>query len=122
MYLFHSFGLSSRSYTTDRQSDVNGGSHTLEEQLSLQEDLSVSDRDDIGWDVGGHITSLGLNDWESSQGSTTVVVVHLSGTFQQTGVEVEDVSRVGFTSWGTTEQQRHLTISYGLQNTIKISQ
>lgn len=49
-----------------------------------------------------------------------MVVVHLSGTFQQTGVEVEDVSRVGFTSWGTTEQQRHLTISYGLFGQIVI--
>ena len=31
---------------------------TLVEQLGLQEDLSVSDGDDVGWDVGGHITSL----------------------------------------------------------------
>ena len=31
---------------------------TFVEQLCLQEDLSVSDGDDVGGNVGGHITSL----------------------------------------------------------------
>ena len=116
MYLFHSFGLSSRSYTTDRKTDINGGSHSLEEQLCLQEDLSICNGDDICWDVGRHITSLCLDDRQGSQRSTAIVIVHLSCTFQQTGVEVEDISWVGLTTWGTTKQQRHLTISYSLQH------
>ena len=57
-YLFHRLGLGCRSYTGDRETDVNGGSDTLVEQLGLQEDLAVSDGDHVGGDVSGHITSL----------------------------------------------------------------
>lgn len=56
--LLHSLGLSSRSYTADRETDVDGRSDTLEEQFTLQEDLSVSDGDNIGWNVSRYITSL----------------------------------------------------------------
>ena len=36
---------------------------TLVEELSLQEDLTVSDGDDIGGDVGGHVTGLNLENY-----------------------------------------------------------
>jgi len=58
---------------------------------------------------------LGLNDGEGSQGSTTESLVHLSSTFQQTGMKIEDVTRVGLTTWGTTQQQRHLSVGNGLE-------
>ena len=50
---------------------------TFVEELSLQEDLSVSDGDDIGWDVSRDVTSLGLNDREGSQGTTAHRIGHL---------------------------------------------
>jgi hypothetical protein len=56
--LLHGFGLRSRADTRDRETDVDGRSDTLVEELSLQEDLSVSDGNDVGWDVGGHVTGL----------------------------------------------------------------
>jgi hypothetical protein len=34
--------------TRDRKTDVDGGTHTTEEQLSFQEDLTISDGDDLG--------------------------------------------------------------------------
>jgi len=40
--------------------------------------------------------------------------VHLGGPFEETGVEVEDIPWVGFTSWWTTEKKGHLTVSDGL--------
>ena len=40
--------------------------------------------------------------------------VHLGSTFKKTRVQVEDVTRVGFTTWGTTQQKRHLTVGDGL--------
>ena len=67
----------------------------LQEKFVLQEDLTVSDRDDVGWDVGGDITGLGLNDWEGGQGTGAEVVRDLGGTLQETGVEVENVTGVG---------------------------
>merc|ERR1719264_562139 len=97
-----------------RETDVDGRSDTLVEQLSLQEDLSVSDGNDIGGDVGGHVTSLGLNDGQGSEGATSHGVGHLGGTLKQPGVEVEDITGVSLTAWGTPEQQRHLPVSDGL--------
>merc|ERR1712073_1945 len=97
-----------------RETDVDGRSDTLVEQLSLQEDLAVSDGDDIGGDVGGHITSLGLDDGQGGEGATSHGVGHLGGTLKQPGVKVEDITGVSLTAWGTPEQQRHLPVSDGL--------
>lgn len=108
-YLLHRLGLSSRSDSGHRQTDVDGRSDTLVEQFCLQEDLSVSDGNDVGRDVCGHISGLGLDDGESGEGSATLGVAHLGSTLQQTGVKVEDVSGVGLTTGGTTEQQGHLS-------------
>merc|ERR1719468_400394 len=113
-HLSHRLGLGSGADTGYRQTDVNGGTDTLVEQLSLQEDLSIGNGNDIGGDIGGHITSLGLNDGKGSKGSTTLGVRHLSGSFKETRVEVENVTGVGLTTRGTSQQQRHLTVSNGL--------
>lgn len=59
-------------------------------------------------------THLSFNDGEGSERATTMNFVHLGGTFEQTGVEVEDIAGVSFTTWGTTKQQGHLTIGNSL--------
>merc|ERR1711884_273211 len=97
-----------------RETDVDGRSDTLVEQLSLQEDLSVSDGDDVGGDVGGHITSLGLDDGQGGQGATSHGVGHLGSTLKQPGVKVKDIAGVSLTARGTPEQQGHLPVSDGL--------
>lgn len=107
--MLHGLELGSGTDTRHGQTDVDGRSDTLVEQLRLQEDLTVGNGNDVGGNVGGHITTLGLNDGQGSQGTTTVLVVHLGGTLEQTRVEVENVTGVSLTSGGTTEQQRHLT-------------
>lgn len=118
MHLFHGLGLSGRSYTGYRQTDVDGRSDTLVEQLGFQEDLSVSDGDDVGGNVGRYVTSLGLDDGESSEGTTTQGLVHLGGTLKKTGVKVEDVTGVGLTTGGSPQQQGHLTVGHGLLGQI----
>ena len=88
----------------------------------------VSDVDYIGyyegthvrWDVGGHITTLGLDDGQSSEGSTTELFVHLGSTLQETRVEVEDITRVSLTTGGTTKEQGHLTVGNSLLGQIII--
>jgi hypothetical protein len=97
---------------------VNGRSDTLVEEFGLQEDLSISDGNDVGWDISRHITTLGLNDWQSSQRTTTVLVAHLGGTLEETRVEVENVTGVSLTSGRTTEKEGHLTVSNGLLGQI----
>merc|ERR1712088_732312 len=113
-HLLHRLGLSSRAHPGHGQTDVNGGSDTFVEQLGLQEDLTVSDGDDIGGDVGRHVTSLGLNDGESSEGAATHGITHLGSSLQQTGVKVEDITGVSLTTRGTSQQQRHLSVGHGL--------
>ena len=72
----------------------------------------------VGGNVGGHITTLGLNDREGSQRSTTKLLVHLGSTLEKTRVEVEDITGVSLTAGGTTEKEGHLTVSDSLLGQI----
>ena len=57
--------------------------------------MTVSNGDDVGWDVSGDITSLGFDDWKGGQGTSSEIVRDLGCTFQKTGVEVENITWVG---------------------------
>lgn len=74
----------------------------------------------VGGNVGGHITTLGLNDGEGSEGSSTELVAHLGGALEETRVEVEDVTGVGLTTRRTTEKEGHLTVGNSLLGQIVI--
>jgi hypothetical protein len=116
--LLHGLDLGGGTDTRDGKTDVNGGTDTLVEKFRLQEDLTVGNGNDVGRDIGRHITTLGLNDGKSGEGTTTVLLVHLGGTLKETGVEVENVTRVGLTTRGATKEQRHLTVGNGLLGKI----
>ena len=118
--LLHGLDLGSRTDTGHRETDVNGGADTLVEELSLQEDLTIGNGDHIGGNIGGHITSLGLNDGESSEGARAVGVVHLSSTLEKTRVEIEDITGVGLTTRRTSEEERHLSVGDGLLGEIVV--
>jgi hypothetical protein len=118
--LLHGLDLGSRADTGDGETDVNGGADTLVEEFSLQEDLTISDGNNVGGDVSGHITSLSLNDGKGGEGTGTVVIVHLGGALEETGMEVEDITGVSLTTWGATEEERHLTVSNGLLGEIVV--
>ena len=87
---------------------------TAEEELGLQEDLTIRNGNDVSRNVGGHITTLGLDDGQGSERASTELLVHLRGTLKETRVKVEDVTGVGLTTGGTTEEQGHLTVGHGL--------
>ena len=57
-HLLHGLGLGGGSDTGHGETDVDGRPDALVEELSLQEDLAVSDGDDVGGNVGRHVTSL----------------------------------------------------------------
>lgn len=92
--LLHGLELSGGADTRHRETDVNGGTDTLVEELGLQEDLTISDGNDVGGNVSGNVTTLGLNDGKGSEGSTTELVAHLGGTLEETRVEVEDTGEM----------------------------
>jgi hypothetical protein len=118
--LLHGLDLSGGTDTGYRETDVNGGADTLVEQLGFQEDLTISDGNNVGGDVGRHITSLGLDDGESSEGTSSVMIVHLGSTLEETRMEVEDIAGVGLTTWGTSKQEGHLTVGDGLLGEIVV--
>jgi len=99
----HDLGLGSGTDSGDGETDVDSWSDTLEEELGLQEDLTISDGNDVGWNVSGDITTLGLDDWQSSQGSSTELVGHLSGSLEQPRVQVEDITWVSLSTWWTSQ-------------------
>jgi len=106
--------LGGGSDTGHGETDRDGWALSLVEELGLQKDLSISDGDHVGWDVGGHISGLGLDDWKGGERTSSVGAVHLGGTLQETGVEVEDITWVGFAAGWATEEEGHLTVGDGL--------
>jgi hypothetical protein len=49
-----------------------------------------------------------------------VVLVHFGCTLKETRVKIEDITGVSLTTWGTSEQQGHLTVSDGLLGEIVV--
>ena len=60
--------------------------------------LSVSDGNDVGGDVSGHVTGLGLDDGQGGQGTATESLAHLGCPLQQAGVQVEHVTGESLTT------------------------
>ena len=112
--------MGSGSDTGHRQTDVNGWADTLVEKLGFQEDLAIGNRDDICWDIGGHITSLGLNDGEGGKGARAVLCIKLGCALKQTGVEIEHITWEGLTTGRASKQEGHLAVSNGLLGEIVI--
>jgi len=118
--LLHGLELGGGSDSGDGETDVDCWSDTLVEELGLQEDLTVSDGDDVGWDVGGHITGLGLDHWKRGQGTGALVVGHLGSSLQKSRVQVEYITWVGLSSWWSSEEKGHLSVGNGLLGQIVV--
>jgi hypothetical protein len=118
--LLHGLELGGGTDSGYGQTDVNGWSNTFMEQFSLQEDLAIGNTNDIGWDISGYITGLGLNDWQGGQTTGATFVAHLGSSLQETGVQVEDITWVGLTSWWSTEKEGHLSVGNGLLRQIVV--
>ena len=58
----------------------------------------------------GEVARLRLDDRQRRQRSAAELLPQLRGAFEQTGVEIEDVARIGLTAWRPAQQQRNLTI------------
>ena len=51
VYLFHGLGLGSRPHSAHRQTHIDSRTDTFVKQLCLQEDLTISDGNHIGWNI-----------------------------------------------------------------------
>lgn len=116
--LSHGLDLSGRSNSRNGKTNIDGRSDTLVEELGLEEDLSISDGDNIGGDISRNISSLSLDNGESGEGSTAERLVHLSGSLQKSGVKVENISGVSLSARRSSKKKRHLSVSDGLLGEI----
>jgi len=119
-HLFHGFDLCGRTDTGHGETHINGGTDTFIEQFGFQENLAISDGNHVGRDIGGHVTGLGFNDGQSGQGSSSEVLVHFGGSFEQSGVEIKDVTGVSLSSWRSSKQQGHLSVGNSLFRKIVV--
>jgi hypothetical protein len=63
----HQLGLGSAADPRHRDTGVDGGADTGVEQRCFEENLTVGDRDHVGWHERGHVAGLGLDDGQAGQ-------------------------------------------------------
>ena len=104
----------------DREADVHRRADALVEELGLEEDLAVGDRDHVGRDVGRDVAGLGLDDRQRGQRARAVVLVELRRALEQARMQVEDVAGIGLAAGRAAEQQRHLAVGDGLLGEVVV--
>ena len=80
------------------------------EQVGLEKDLAVGNRDDVGRDVRRQVARLRLDNRQRRQRSAAELAAHLRRALQQARVEIEDVARVRFAAWRAPQQQRNFAV------------
>ena len=113
-HLLHRLDLRVTADPGHRAAHVDGGPDTRVEQVGLQEDLPVGDRDDVGRDVGRDVVGLGLHDGQPGQRAVAHLLGQLRAPLQQPRVQVEHVARVGLTARRPAQQQRDRPVRLGL--------
>ena len=90
--------------------DVDRGADARVEQVRLQVDLAVGDRDDVGRDVGRHVAELRLDDRQRGERAAAQLVVQLRRALEQPRVEIEHVARIRLAARRPPQQQRELAV------------
>ena len=106
----HRLDLRRAADARDRVADVDRRADALVEQVALEEDLPVGDRDDVGRDVGREVAGLRFDDRQRRQRSAAELLPHLRRALEQPRVQVEDVARVRFAARRAAQQQRDLAV------------
>ena len=108
--LLHRRHLRRAADARHREADVHGRADARVEQVGLEVDLAVGDRDDVGRDVRRDVAGLGLDDRQRRERAGAALVRHLGGALEQARVQVEDVARVRFAARRAAQQERQLAI------------
>src|SRR5207244_2866008 len=92
--LLHRLDLRGRTYARNRQTDVNGRTDALIEQVGFEEDLPVGDRDHVGRNEGRNVVALGFDDRQSGQRTGAALAGELGSALEKTRVQIENVARI----------------------------
>jgi len=76
--------------------------------------------DNIGGDVSRHVAGLDFNDRQGGKRTTTELCGELGSALQKSGVQVEHVARIGFTSGGTAQDEGNLAVGPGVLGKVVI--
>ena len=90
------------------------------EQVRLQEDLSVGNRDDVRRDIRRQIAGLRLDDRQRGQRAAAQLLVQFGRALQQARVQVEDVARIRLAARRAPQQQRDLAVRLGVFRQIVV--
>ena len=118
--LLHRLRLRVAADPGDRDADVDRRPHARVEQVGLEEDLAVGDRDHVGRDVGGDVGGLRLDDRQRRQRAAVEIIGELHPPLEQPRVQVEDVAGVGLATRGAAQQQRHLPVGVGVLGQVVV--
>ena len=77
--LLHRFDLSSGTDARHGETDVDSRADTFVEKFGFQENLAVGNGDNVSGDIGGDITTLGLDDGQGGQRTTPVGFIEFGG-------------------------------------------
>ena len=81
--LLHRLDLGVATHARHRDTDVHRRADALEEEVGLEEDLAVGDRDHVGRNIGRHVVGLRLDDGQRGERARAVVFVELGGALEQ---------------------------------------
>src|SRR5690606_1847356 len=136
--LFHRAHLGISSHTGYGNTYVDRRTHACVKQVGFQEYLPVGNGNHVGGDISRNIARLSFNDGQGGKRTATfyfalkrgrqvvhrlrdlVGLVDLGCTLQQTGVQVEHVSGIGFAAGWTAEQQGNFPVSHGLLGQVVV--
>src|SRR5690554_2388174 len=110
---FDNFGLRRTTYTRYRDTCVHRRTDARVKHGSFKEDLTIGNRNYVGRYKRGNVPGLSLNQWQCSQGTSFASYfaigktlnpgfTYTGCTLKQTRVQIENVTRIGFTAWRTT--------------------
>ena len=106
----HCLRLRITADTRDADADVEGGPLAGVEQVRLQVDLAVRDRDHVGRDERRHVVGLRLDHRQRRERTSAVSLVHLGRSFEQPRVEVEHVAGIGLAAWRPAQRGGDLPV------------
>ena len=110
-HLFDRLDLRGGTDTADRKTDRNRRPHALVEQIGLEINLAVGDRDDVRRNVSRHVAGLRLDDRQRRERTAAEFFGHARAAFEQTRMQIKDVARIRFASGRALENERDLPVS-----------
>ena len=84
------------------------------EAVGVQVDLTIRNRDQVGGNIGGDISALGLHDGQCSERAFTRFLAETGSALQQAGVQIEDISGISLTARRPSQQQAKFSIGIGV--------